>query len=199
VLPGFDGFDFVPLGLVRRQLPTEKLSVLLSLARIEPLAALGATVNTIPVLDPVFLITPFVHTIKVLHSPGAKKPVVKLTVLLSQFLACFFGKGFEVGFPSRAPADMPLPHTAQNGSGIFVVPRPEAAFLTRAHRRISNFMGKTTPIRASGSDRLSSLEQNQPTIFKHIGILLSSISEYVKIITEILTRRILCHMVECLE
>lgn len=36
---------------------------------------------------------------------------------------------------------MPLPHTAQNGAGVLVVPCPEAAFLTTIHCRISNFLG----------------------------------------------------------
>jgi len=40
---------------------------------------------------------------------------------------------------------MPLPHTAQNGAGVLVVPCPEAAFLTTIHCRISNFLGDSYP------------------------------------------------------
>ena len=57
----------------------------------------------------------------------------RLPVLGGDDFAFFFGKGFEVGFPSRTPARVPLPHATQNGSGILVVPRPEAAFLTTTH------------------------------------------------------------------
>jgi hypothetical protein len=32
---------------------------------------------------------------------------------------------------------MPLPHTAKDGSGIFVVPCPEAAFFTAIHVLVS--------------------------------------------------------------
>jgi len=56
-----------------------------------------------------------------------------LTVFLFQFVTGLFGKGFEVGFPSRAPADVPFPHAAQDGSRIPVVPGSEAAFLAIAH------------------------------------------------------------------
>jgi hypothetical protein len=61
------------------------------------------------------------------------KQVQTLAVLLSQFPALFFWKGFKVGFPPWAPADMPLPYTSQDGSRIPVVLCSEAAFCTVTH------------------------------------------------------------------
>ena len=64
-----------------------------------------------------------------------------LTVLLRHFLSLFIGQGFNVGLPPRAPADMPLPYSTQDRSGVFVVPCSETAFFTTTHFFISNFDG----------------------------------------------------------
>jgi len=41
--------------------------------------------------------------------------------ILFQFVTGLFGKGFEVGFPSRAPADVAISTCGQDGSRIPVV------------------------------------------------------------------------------
>jgi hypothetical protein len=66
MLAGFNGFNPVTLGFVRRQLPAQEFPFLLPLSGIEPLAALGAAINAIPLRNPVFLIAPIVHWKKAL-------------------------------------------------------------------------------------------------------------------------------------
>jgi len=66
VLASFNGSNPVTLGFVRRQLPAQEFPVLLPLAGIQPLAALGAAINPIPVRNPIFLIAPIVHWKKAL-------------------------------------------------------------------------------------------------------------------------------------
>ena len=70
------------------------------------------------------------------------KRVSRLAVLFSHFLTLFFGQGFNVGLPPRAPADMPLPYSTQDWSGILVVPCPEAAFFTTIHCVTSDFVSR---------------------------------------------------------
>jgi hypothetical protein len=53
--------------------------------------------------------------------------------VLFEVLTRFFRKGFKVGLPARAPADVPLPHPAEKRPRILVIPCPEAAFLAIAH------------------------------------------------------------------
>jgi hypothetical protein len=74
-----------------------------------------------------------------------------LTILFSQFFPSFYRKGFDVGLPARAPADMPFPNAAQKGSGIPVIARPEAAFLTIAHPTTST----PPPLLEAGSEEFS--------------------------------------------
>ena len=74
MLPGFDGSNLMALGFVRRQLPAQKPPFLLSFARVKPLAALGAPINALPVRNPVFLITPVVHSL--FPGPGQNHRIV---------------------------------------------------------------------------------------------------------------------------
>ena len=161
--------------------------MLLPFAWIQPLAALGATIDTTSLRNPIFLITPVVHSrsprqrnrqktphaeqqtflpscalpqyatsfkqkreignwrqdeVGQMKPPRSRVPSAlqaernkaqKLAVLLRHGFTLFFGQRSEVGFPSRAPADVPFPHAAQDGSRIPVVPGSEAAFLAIAH------------------------------------------------------------------
>jgi hypothetical protein len=63
MLARFDRLHSMPFGFVGRQLPTQEFPVLLPLSGIQPLAALGAAINPIPVRNPIFLITPVVHSL----------------------------------------------------------------------------------------------------------------------------------------
>src|SRR5512136_1810597 len=63
MLAGLDRFDPMALGFVGRQLPALELPVLLPFAGVQPLAALGATINTISLRDPILLIAPVLHSL----------------------------------------------------------------------------------------------------------------------------------------
>jgi hypothetical protein len=61
-LTRLNGPDLMPLLLVKRQTPTGKLTVCAEyLSGMKPLAAFGATINSISIRNDILLLTPVVH------------------------------------------------------------------------------------------------------------------------------------------
>jgi len=59
--------------------------------------------------------------------------VLALSIVLRQFLSFFIRQGPDIRLPSWTPPDMPLPYSAQNRSGVLIIPCPEPAFFTMIH------------------------------------------------------------------
>ena len=61
-----------------------------------------------------------------------------LPVFSNHLRPLFTRQRLKIGFPSRAPSDMPLPYSAQQRAGVFVIPGSHFTFFAALHNLISN-------------------------------------------------------------